>query len=327
MAYRSKKNIEKLKCLKCIYDLQNSVIFLFCDKAYRDGFIELMMETYRFVEKPMAEVCLEDNPAAPYVNQRQESSSSTSSEEETPIGIREINDKNSSVEEDARNRDYIKTKKETKMKRFKPRNEDGFGCRDIFFGLFNENINHLEPIVYGFARESEILLNLTREITLTERVGITNRAFIAKEIANNLNNELKDKFRAISKLKKMPKILTYGSRNRIRFMRSRFYEMNQRMEVAATNIDISLEAFSQRTEISLAQYNKRLNKIMLALTLSTICFIPPQVIGGIMGMNVKVPFQDTEDSLVPFYLVIGLMTVLVIIIMFTIRLCKVDKGW
>lgn len=127
----------------------------------------------------------------------------------------------SSEDDSDQNRVYIKTRK-AKLRKFKPRKEEGFGCKDVFFGLFNENINTMEPTVYGFVRESEILLNLTREIALTERFAITNRAFIAKEIANSLHNELKDKLNVIVKLKKLSKILTYASRNRIRFMQSRF---------------------------------------------------------------------------------------------------------
>lgn len=40
----------------------------------------------------------------------------------------------------------------------------------------------------------------------------------------------------------------------------------------------------------MGHYNERLNKIMLLLTIVTIVFTPATVIGGIMGMNVLVPF-------------------------------------
>jgi len=43
----------------------------------------------------------------------------------------------------------------------------------VFFGLFNDTINSLEPVVYGFAKESETLLNLTREMNVTERGELT----------------------------------------------------------------------------------------------------------------------------------------------------------
>jgi len=103
--------------------------------------------------------------------------------------------------------------------------------------------------------------------------------------------------------------------------------MNQRMDAAATNIDIALQAFSARNEITLAKQNKRMNSIMLLLTLTTICFMPPQVIGGIMGMNVFVPMSDVEDSLVPFIIILGVMAVFVLIIVFILRYLKVTKGW
>lgn len=40
LAFRSAHKIEMLKCVKCIYDLQNSILFLFCDREYRENFIE-----------------------------------------------------------------------------------------------------------------------------------------------------------------------------------------------------------------------------------------------------------------------------------------------
>lgn len=97
------------------------------------------------------------------------------------------------------------------------------------------------------------------------------------------------------------------------------------MDVAAVNIGIAVEAFSQRTEISLAHYNERLNKIMLALTLTTICLLPPQIIGSIMGMNIHVPFQENKETLFPFYMIVTLMTVLILLIILTLSYLKVHK--
>lgn len=60
------------------------------------------------------------------------------------------------------------------------------------------------------------------------------------------------------------------------------------------------------------KYNFRLNKIMLTLTFVTIIFMPPGIIGGIMGMNVVVPGQPDDgdadpNSITPFVTVIGLI--------------------
>ena len=114
-------------------------------------------------------------------------------------------------------RAYIRSKKTIRM-RMKPRPREGLGCRNIFFNLFTENINRLEPIVYGFVKESECLLNLSRELAPTEREGITLRASIAKEMANGLQIEINAKLELFSKLKKLGSVLTFASRNRVRFM-------------------------------------------------------------------------------------------------------------
>ena len=51
--------------------------------------------------------------------------------------------------------------------------QDRFGLKDIFFALFNQDVNSLEPLVYGFQKEADILLNLCRELSTNERLGTT----------------------------------------------------------------------------------------------------------------------------------------------------------
>ena len=77
----------------------------------------------------------------------------------------------------------------------------------------------------------------------------------------------------------------------------------------------------------MARYNERLNRIMLALTLVTIVFTPPGIIGGLMGMNVLVPGQKEEDSYVPFYIVLGLIAFLMLLIIAAIKCFGISKGF
>ena len=89
---------------------------------------------------------------------------------------------------------------------------------------------------------------------------------------------------------KLTQGITYLCVSKVRFMSSRFEEMRMSLERAQSNIDLALDEIAQRTDITLMHYNEHLNKIMLALTVITIFAIPPTLIGGLMGMNVKVPF-------------------------------------
>ena len=115
----------------------------------------------------------------------------------------------------------------------------------------------------------------------------------------------------------MDGLMTYSSSSRVKFMISRFYEMEHSLERARANIDIALEAFAQKIDIRLTSYNRKLNKILLFLTLITILSMPFSVIGGIMGMNVFVPGQpiDEDDtSYTPFYSTIGAMVFVALLI-------------
>ncbi len=68
-----------------------------------------------------------------------------------------------------------------------------FGCRDIFFGIINDNLNSLEPIVHGFVKEAEILNLLVYTMKTTERESMTSRGYIALEYSNLLKSEIVNK--------------------------------------------------------------------------------------------------------------------------------------
>ena len=71
----------------------------------------------------------------------------------------------------------------------------------------------------------------------------------------------------------------------------------------------------------MTQNTKKINSIMMVFSLVAIVVMPPQIIGGLMGMNVLVPGQGVEDSLWPFYTVIAVMVVSMITILLVFR-CK-----
>ena len=72
------------------------------------------------------------------------------------------------------------------------------------------------------------------------------------------------------------------------------------------------------------KYNFRMNNIMLSLTFVTIVTMPPSLIGGLMGMNVVVPGQEYTDTLVPFYFVLSLI-VLFMILFAALYICLVRR--
>ena len=164
-------------------------------------------------------------------------------------------------------------------------------CEDIIFMVSNRTLNCIEPIVYGFTRESCTLTGLVQEISNRERSEVTKRAYIAKEFAFNVSSEINEKTVFLKQFKRLATkgALSHTTFLRTKFLKSRVNEMRLSMDRALANIDIAIEKYSQNIDIELNRTTERLNKIMLLLSFMTIVFIPPSTIGGLMGMNVKVP--------------------------------------
>ena len=96
-----------------------------------------------------------------------------------------------------------------------------FGCRDIFFGIINDNLNSLEPIVHGFLKEAETLNHLVYTMKTTERDSMTSRGYIAMEYSNLLKSEITNKLHFFENVLQNHQILTHSSKSRLHFMQSR----------------------------------------------------------------------------------------------------------
>lgn len=76
-------------------------------------------------------------------------------------------------------------------------------CSDIVFMLMTKNLNSLSDIVYNFTREANVLHSLVGSTKESERRGVSMRAFLAKENAAELHNEILDKRKFLNKYKKI----------------------------------------------------------------------------------------------------------------------------
>ena len=121
---------------------------------------------------------------------------------------------------------------------------------------------------------------------------MTSRAYLAKENAFELHQEIMDKRHFLRKYKKMGKkgLLTFETVTQIRFMESRAYEMDLIMQEVRDDIDIAIEKYGRIIEHENTQESAKLNDIMTFFTIFSISCIPATIVGGLFGMNVKVPF-------------------------------------
>lgn len=191
---------------------------------------------------------------------------------------------------------------------FRVNKEKHLRCVDVVFALMTKNLNSMSEIVYNFTRETKILNNFVENISFDEKRSMTMRAYNAKECAIELTNEIQDKRKFLNKYKKVGQtgLLSFETITQIRFMESRAYELDLMMDAVRAKIDIAIEKYGRIIDHENTRNSNKLNEIMAVFTLFSISCIPATVVGGLFGMNVKVPFMNDEDheSLYPFMVIV-----------------------
>lgn len=76
-------------------------------------------------------------------------------------------------------------------------------CSDIIFALISANLNSISEIVYNFTRETKQLYFLSENLPIHERRDMAKRAFLAKENAISLYQEIVDKRKFLQKYKQI----------------------------------------------------------------------------------------------------------------------------
>jgi Mg2+ and Co2+ transporter CorA len=187
-------------------------------------------------------------------------------------------------------------------------------CSDIVFMLMTKNLNSLSDIVYNFTRETDVLNSLATNTNESERRGVSMRAYLAKENAVELHNEIQDKRKFLNKYKKIGQtaLLSFENIQQIRFMESRAYELDLIMSEVRADIDIAIERYGHIIDYDNTRNSTQLNHIMALFTVITVSCLPASIMSGIGGMNIKFPFMISDDSksYVPFFVYLGFMLIL-----------------
>ena len=94
--------------------------------------------------------------------------------------------------------------------------------------MINEALNRLEPMVYGFAREADALIDIVEVFTSGERSGVLKRAYIAKELTLSIQKEISDKKKFLQKCKDFGKkgMMRFQGVSKVRFLGSKAEEMD-----------------------------------------------------------------------------------------------------
>jgi len=80
------------------------------------------------------------------------------------------------------------------------------------------------------------------------------------------------------------------------------------MEEVRSDIDIAIEKYGRIIEYENTSNSAKLNDIMALFTIFSIACLPATIIGGLMGMNVKVPFETHDKaSTLAFWMTVAII--------------------
>ena len=164
-------------------------------------------------------------------------------------------------------------------------------CSDIIFALLSYAVDMTEPIVGQHYSEATALNTDIDKRKSTERMEVLTRAFLAKEMAIELREELKNKLEFFQTLGS-EMVREHGKK--IALVQKRLEFQIQQIVRAIGIINLALHKFNQHVESQMWNDDKDLNEIMKVFTVLMIICLPQTVTGCLWGMNCTVPWQATE---------------------------------
>ena len=92
--------------------------------------------------------------------------------------------------------------------------------------MINESLKCIEPVIYGFAREADALVELVEDekmINMINRRAMLQRAYMAKDIAAGVTQEIEDKRNFLKKYKDLGKkgTMRFQGVTKTRFLKSK----------------------------------------------------------------------------------------------------------
>ncbi|CDW84134.1 cora-domain-containing protein [Stylonychia lemnae] len=193
-------------------------------------------------------------------------------------------------------------------------------CEDILFGIIDESLRKIEPIILRFEIEAQALNNLSLNLSHFEKLDYVRRSHMAKDVMMSFENDLDIKEKFFRKLKNK-KFISNKFKLLIKFLKGRLYNSQIIMKKAKNVVQLSDQTYENMVDNKLNEHSNNLNRIMQGLAAITVIFLPFNVISGFMGMNVQVPMGD-EETILPFFMLFVAAFVLAFFSYFLLKCLK-----
>jgi Mg2+ and Co2+ transporter CorA len=211
-------------------------------------------------------------------------------------------------------------------------NKRNFSTDDLIYNILLISLEKLEEFCDYLTRESEMLKNIYLELSQDEKDNFFKKIHSIEVSLQLLSQEtfLRRKFLKFAniKFKSYNKITKNFYFNKsfnffIEIMIARLIQIELNFKKLKNVINMIKDNFNIVVDDNQEKEDNRLNDTMKILAILTAIFTPYQVITGIYGMNIKLPFgASSHSSFIPFFCVVFFLLFLTIIQIFIFRRWK-----
>lgn len=109
--------------------------------------------------------------------------------------------------------------------------------------------------------------------------------------------------------------------NQMQYIMDRFRLQEAILNKIKVQLELSSDIFHAHVEQGITKFENKMNQSMNLFAAIATMFLPLTLISGIFGMNVTVPWQREYNDLWPFWVLVGIMAVVFVIIFVWLK-CK-----
>lgn len=220
-------------------------------------------------------------------------------------------------------------KKKSKSISYKRKN---FSTDELIYYLFIYSLEKLEEFTESLVKEADSLKGIYLELSEKERKDFFRRIHSMEVSMHIIHQETKMKQKFFKYAKNQ--FRTYNKLSNDFYFKNNFNFFLELMISKITQIELTFDTLENFLKMIKENYliiiedntekeNVKLNYVMKVLTILTTIYAPMNIIPGLFGMNVKVPFVGSEvDSTNPFVYICFVLILLIFAQLFVFHKLK-----
>jgi len=193
------------------------------------------------------------------------------------------------------------------------------------YAILNALADMFERYVQRVVNEGDALDELVLVFNSGEQNDLLRRIGMARRLLNYVRTALRAKIDILNTLATRDyHLITKGIRLYLRDVQGDSERLDEKLSLTKDTLNNLHQTYLARLSIEEAELANKAAKVMKLFSAVATIFIPLNFLSSLFGMNVRIPFQQNEDSdsLAPFFTICACMITLVLLISGIISLRK-----